>query len=106
MSMTDHPAWGDYKAALDRLARAGVRMEAAQMMNASDLEEAERAFQEAMQAYDALRERLAEPAPKYVDGTPLLRAWLGPTEFAFRGAAPASTDHEATSGWRTPEADC
>src|SRR5688572_29683260 len=91
MATTDHPAWPAYKAALERLARAGVRMEAARMMSAPDLAEVEAAFQRAMDAYDEVRERLAQPGPSLVDGAPMLRAWLGPTDLTFR--APAA-DHD------------
>lgn len=87
LATTDHPAWPAYKAALERLARAGVRMEAARMMNAPDLDDAEAAFQEAMAAYDAARERLGQPGKSLVDGAPMPRARLGPTELTFRAEA-------------------
>jgi len=67
-------------------------MEAARAMNAPDLEEVEEAFTAAMEAYEAARVQLAEPAPSQFDGVAVLRAWLGPAELAFRTAAPPSTE--------------
>ena len=87
MIVTDHPVWPEYKAALERLARASVRMEAARVMNCPASREAEQAFNDAMAAYDAVRKQLAEPARGHLDGAPVLRAWLGSTELVMRGPA-------------------
>ena len=61
MAVSDHPAWGDYKAALAKLAEAGAHLEEARAQDSPHLAEHEREFQEALDAYEAIREWLRQP---------------------------------------------
>ena len=58
MSMTDHPAWNAYKAALARVAKAGARLTSAQEQDGPDVMKAEQEFHTAITAYDSIRTQM------------------------------------------------
>lgn len=60
MSVSGHPDWKAYKAALARMAEASTRL-LEHDPSSPGHEEAEREFQEAMWAYDEVRSRLNKP---------------------------------------------
>lgn len=59
MTIGDHPAWESYLGAISRLAEAAKRLDHARSADAVDLRTADEAFAEALEQFDAIRERLA-----------------------------------------------